>query len=103
VLSRTHVYAAPLGRVLTGPDAHDQLSAGHALEAGKHSAPSSNWIKSIGLRLMAWVDTCADYHAAAAMYEQLSGLSDAELARRGLSRATLAHDLCTASDRNAET
>jgi hypothetical protein len=27
------------------------------------------------------------------MYQQLSGLSDAELARRGLSRATLARDV----------
>jgi hypothetical protein len=27
------------------------------------------------------------------MYRQLSRLSDAELARRGLSRATLAHDV----------
>jgi hypothetical protein len=36
------------------------------------------------------------------MYQQLSGLSDAELARRGLSRATLAHDLRTACVRNPE-
>jgi hypothetical protein len=37
-------------------------------------------------------ETAADYHAAAAMYEALAALSDAELSRRGLSRATLAHD-----------
>jgi hypothetical protein len=48
--------------------------------------------------MLAWVDTCADHWAAAAMYEQLSTLSDAELARRGLSRATLAHDVRVACD-----
>jgi hypothetical protein len=37
-----------------------------------------------------WVKTCADYHAGASVYEQLSRLSDAELRRRGLSRSTLA-------------
>jgi len=49
-----------------------------------------NLISSIDGRLMSWVITCADYWAAAAMYEQLSALSDTELARRGLLRATLA-------------
>jgi hypothetical protein len=53
-------------------------------------AHCGNLISSIGVRLMSWVITCADYWAAAAEYEQLSALSDAELARRGLSRATLA-------------
>jgi hypothetical protein len=46
-----------------------------------------------------WADTCADYYTAAAMYEQLSALSDTELARRGLSRATLARDARAACDR----
>ena len=41
-----------------------------------------------------WINTCADYWAAAAMYEQLSGLSDDALQRRGLSRANLARDIC---------
>ncbi len=35
---------------------------------------------------------------AAALYEELAGLSDAELQRRGLSRATLARNACTARD-----
>jgi hypothetical protein len=39
-------------------------------------------------------------HAAAAMYEQLSALSDAELSRRGLSRAHLAQDVRAACDRS---
>jgi hypothetical protein len=52
--------------------------------------PLLNRVSSIGVRVVTWLNTCADYWAAAAMYEQLSALSEAELARRGLSRATLA-------------
>jgi hypothetical protein len=44
----------------------------------------------------AWWRTCADYYEAAALYDRLSGLSDAELCRRGLSRDTLARDVCEA-------
>jgi hypothetical protein len=114
MLSRIHVHAAPLGRVLVGPAAvegqyvarlpaaHDHAFASDALAADKRSAPPSNWIRSITLRLAAWVDTCADHYAAATMYEQLSVLSDAELSRRGLSRASLAHDVCAACDRNSQ-
>lgn len=47
-----------------------------------------------------WIHTCADYWAAAATYEQLSKLSDADLQHRGLSRTTLARDIC-ASFENA--
>ena len=49
--------------------------------------------------LAAWVGTCADYYQAAALYDELSRLSDAELGRRGLSRATLAWDLSQGCDR----
>jgi hypothetical protein len=59
-------------------------------------------IKSIGGRVATWADTCANYYAAAAMYEQLSALSDAELMRRELSRATLARDVCAACDLSAK-
>ena len=52
---------------------------------------------SIWVSLATWLDTRADHWAAAAMYQQLSLLSDAELARRGLSRATLARDVLAAS------
>jgi hypothetical protein len=44
----------------------------------------------------AWIETCVAYCAASALYEQLSGLSNAELHRRGLSRETLARDVCDA-------
>ena len=40
-----------------------------------------------------WLRACADAYAAARTYEELRHLSDAELNRRGLSRATLASDL----------
>ena len=52
-------------------------------------------------RLAAWVATCADHYKAAALYDQLSGLSDAELHRRGLSRLTLARDIREACDSTA--
>ena len=48
--------------------------------------------------LAAWIETCAAYYEAAALYDQLSGLSDAELHRRGLSRETLARDVCDACE-----
>ena len=44
-------------------------------------------------RAAIWLRTAADYYAAAAVYEQLSSLSNAELQRRGLSRDTLARDV----------
>ncbi len=46
------------------------------------------WAKTV-----VWFRTCADYYNAASAYERLSGLSDAELRRRGLSRETLARDV----------
>ena len=64
------------------------------------ASPSSS-IKSLAQHVTMWVNTCADYYAAAAMYEQLSRLSNAELHKRGLSRDTLARDLCQSCDRTA--
>jgi len=69
-----------------------QILATTALAAGEPTASPSG-------RIATWAEVCADYYAAAAMYEQLSVLSDAELTRRGLSRATLARDTCVACDR----
>jgi hypothetical protein len=81
---------------------NSQLVTSDALPAGQASTTLPGWIGSIGRRTMAWVDGCADRFAAAAIYQQLSALSDGELARRGLSRATLAHDLHAARVRNPE-
>ena len=66
-------------------------SAGAA--AGRSARRPSDWLRSLDARLVTGLDTWADHWAAAAMYQQLSLLSDAELARRGLSRATLARDV----------
>ena len=78
---------------------HDQSLSAEALEASEPAWTLSDWIRRLGRRIETWVDSCADYCAAAAMYERLSALSDAELARRGLSRATLAHDVRATCDR----
>jgi hypothetical protein len=58
----------------------------------------NNRLKALAAYLAAWCETCADYYEAAALYEELSALCDAELQRRGLSRATLARNVCTACD-----
>ena len=80
----------------------DRIFSTAAFATGKPAGSLANWIKSIARRIATWADTCADYYAAAAMYEQLSALSDAELTRRGLSRATLAHDVRATCDRNSK-
>jgi hypothetical protein len=59
------------------------------------------WLKSVGQRIAMCASTCADYYAAAVLYDQLRGLSDAELQRRGLSRDTLARDVGNSCDRTA--
>jgi hypothetical protein len=51
-------------------------------------------LSALRSRLSAWVETCVTYSQAAALYDQLSRLSDAELHRRGFSRATLARKVC---------
>jgi len=50
--------------------------------------------------LATWWAVARRYRAAAAAYEDLARLSDAELARRGLNRATLAWDLCEDQNRD---
>jgi hypothetical protein len=58
-------------------------------------------LSTLKAQVGAWLQTCADYYEAAARFDQLSRLSDAELSRRGLSRATLARDVCEACDSTA--
>jgi hypothetical protein len=69
------------------------------------SAGAYGWLaghlSSAGRRIADAIEALADYSAAAALYEQLSRLSDAELGRRGLSRDSLARDACAACDRTA--
>jgi hypothetical protein len=61
--------------------------------------PLTKHISAFARRGAVWSATAADYYTAAAVYEQLSRLSDAELQRRRLSRATLARNVCAACDR----
>jgi hypothetical protein len=77
-----------------------------APRAFAHTIPESGWavprtgrLRSLFQHLTSWANACADYYAAAALYEELRGLSDAELSRRGLARSTLARDVCQACER----
>jgi hypothetical protein len=65
------------------------------------AASLSSSIKSLARFFTTWASSCADYYAAAAMYDQLSRLSNAELHKRGLSRDMLARDVCQSCDRTA--
>ena len=56
-------------------------------------------LQSLKAFVATWRKTCTRYREAAALYHQLSRLSDAELRRRRVSRATLAWDICRACDR----
>jgi hypothetical protein len=76
-----------------------QLSDMEAHSPDESAPQLSGRIKSIGQRIATCASTCADYYAAAALYDQLRGLSDAELEHRGLSRDTLARDVCDKCDR----
>ena len=60
-------------------------------------------LSALAAYLATWCETCADYYEAATLYEELRTLCDAELQRRGLSRTTLARDVCTACDRSSAT
>jgi len=78
---------------------HEAFAPTDTAFSSSTAASLSNWIRLAGLRIVTWATACADYYAAAAMYEQLSRLSNAELERRGLTRATLARDVCDSCDR----
>jgi len=65
-------------------------------------APITARLTLLGQRIVTWANACADYYAAAALYEHLGKLSDAELQRRGLSRETLAREVCACCDRTTD-
>jgi hypothetical protein len=73
-----------------------------AIATGESAKRLLPWVRLVRRRVLAWADRRADYYAAAAMYQQLSALSDSELMRRGLSPATLAHDVSAACDRRSD-
>ena len=70
----------------------------HLPLAGTEEAGGS-LVANLRTRAAAWLRTCADYHAASAIYENLAGLSDAELHRRGLSRDTIAREAINVCNR----
>ena len=78
-----------------------QLSDMEALAPAGSASDLSGWLRKLGARSATCASTCADYYAAASLYEELRGLSDAELRNRGLSRDTLARDACETCDRSA--
>jgi hypothetical protein len=66
---------------------------GNVLSAGETAASFLSRFKSLMNELAVWMTRYADNWAAANLYDSLRSLSDAELRNRGLSRATLAHDV----------
>ena len=79
----------------------EHVSSLDAVPPAKAVTPLFDSIKSRAGFFITWLNACADYYAAAAMYEYLSKLSDAELHRRGLSRDTLTRDVFQSCDRTA--
>ena len=80
---------------------HEASSPTGTALSSRAAASLPNLIRLAGQRIATWATTCADYYAAATMYEQLSRLSNAELHKRGLSRDTLARDVCHSRDQTA--
>ena len=79
------------------------MSAHHSpmMEAASFASNGQSVVEGVSTlkaQVVTWIRTCADYYEAAALFDQLSKLSDADLSRRGLSRATLARDVCGACD-----
>ncbi|KAB2912247.1 MAG: hypothetical protein F9K29_19855 [Hyphomicrobiaceae bacterium] len=66
---------------------------------GRTRAPHTSWLGSVQARFARLFNRCADDYAAAAAYDDLCRLSDAQLRRRGLSRDILARDLSGWRDR----
>ena len=62
---------------------------------------STDHFRSQTERFFTWVKAYADDWAAAALYDSLRSLSDAELHRRELSRDRLARDVVRSRDRSA--
>jgi hypothetical protein len=81
------------------PSAENMLDVAPVASPSAHSLPLAVRLLSIAKWVRDHIETMTDYYAAAAIYEELNRLSDAELHRRGLSRADLARDVVAARDR----
>jgi predicted phosphoribosyltransferase len=71
----------------------EQISSLAPVSPCTTAASLSSSVKSLARFFVTRVNACADHYAAAAMYEQLSKLSNAELHKRGLSRDALVRDV----------
>ena len=87
---------------VTSMNMHEAFNPAEAKASNVTAPTRTSWRRSIRARLVAWVRTCADHYAAAAAYEGLSRLSDAQLHHRGLSRDILARDLSAGRDQPFE-
>jgi hypothetical protein len=76
----------------------DEVIAEQILATGDTATAAGNWLRRAWRLVVVWATYCADRYSAAVMYEQLSGLSNSELASRGLSRTNLAADVDAACD-----
>jgi hypothetical protein len=90
-------------RLPSTKQALEYLEALEYLRDETSSLGRSGWslvgrISSIWRRIGEVIGAMADYHAAAALYEELSRLSDAELNRRGLTRESLARHILAACE-----
>jgi hypothetical protein len=85
-----------LPRLLAAKDATQWPTVAAVQPAGSLLAQR---LSAIAMWAGACIEVLAAYYAATLMYEQLSRLSDTELARRGLSRGNLARDVLAACDR----
>ena len=74
-------------------DTSAHLSPGTVAERRSRAPFLRRRLNAIAARIAAWATARADRLAAAVIYQELSKLPDAELRDRGLSRATLAHDV----------
>ena len=72
---------------------HETFCPPETEPSGANAPARASWLRSVSARFIAWVRTCVDNYAAAAAYDGLSHLSDAQLSHRGLSRDILARDL----------
>jgi hypothetical protein len=66
----------------------DMVSQSSSSMSGTHRGPLG-WIKLAGQRLRGWIEARATRAAEAALYQELSRLSNAELERRGIPRGEL--------------
>jgi hypothetical protein len=74
------------------PGADNMLDVAPVARSARRSRLASR-VSSIATWVRDYIEQMADHYAAAAMYEQLQRLSDAELRRRGLTRENLARDV----------